>query len=155
MGKKNSIWESCSALVSELEKRQAHRDFPVLQSPTYGWPWDFFMDSIPSNPALPCFGNQLPNLCLLQGASSLLRGRDTACTSSSTSRSCRMNNSTDHRWTHTSRCIPIPQTFRHGTVQKHSPDTMPAQSFVAGSVPYRASASESRLWLSPTRCYLK
>lgn len=103
----------------------------------------------------PALGTNSQTCFLLHSASSLLRGRDTPCTSSPTSRSCQMSNSTDHRWTHTSRCIPISQSFRHGTVQKHSPDTMPAQSFIARSVPYRASASESRLWLNPTRCYLK
>lgn len=35
--------------------------------------------------------------------------------------------STHRQWTRTSRCLPVPQTSRHGTMQKPSPDTMPAQ----------------------------
>lgn len=94
------------------------------------------MDSIPSKPALPCFGNQLPNLhLLLLDASSLLRGRDTQCTSSPDSRPCpekpflrsQMKNSRLPVDTHLSlpSCTP---DFQALSVQKRRPDTMPARS---------------------------
>lgn len=140
--KPNSIWERCSALASELERKQACKGL-LGYSPS---PMDShetsLMYAIAGNLALPCFEDQLPNLSpVFPRISSLLGGRDNQRTPHHVAGELYPGFHTDlpagppwwdpsQRRAHisSSHCLPAPQTFGHGMVQKPSSDTMPAQS---------------------------
>lgn len=164
--KPNSIWESCSALASELERKQACKGLLGYSPPPTGGHETSLMGASPGNPALPCLGDQFPNLSPpLSGTSSLLRGRDiqhTLLQESYTQVSMQPRQQVCPAGTpvkeHTTAVDALPSCtpdFRAWQSAEAQPWHDARTEFVAGSVPYLASASESRLWLSPTCCYLK
>lgn len=79
--KPNSIWESCFAVASELERKQACKNLLGYSPPPMDGHKTSLTDISTGSSVLSCFEDQLPNLWwLLLGASSLLRGREIHCT---------------------------------------------------------------------------
>lgn len=165
--KPNSIWESWSALASELERKQACKGLLGYSPPPMAGHETSLMGASPGNPALPCLGDQFPNLSsTLSGTSSLLRDRDiqpillqesyTQVSMQPCQQVCPAG--TPVKEEHTSAVDALPSCtpdFRAWQSAEAQPWHDARTELVAGSVPYLASASESRLWLSPTCCYLK